>query len=61
MKLEPGDIPSRAAKGATGGARFYVNPVKIQWEQYLLTSQWYERSKDLLIHWVKQMENESCL
>ncbi len=40
----------------TGVNRYYVNPLKINGEFYLLTSQWYDRNKPYLIRWLKRFQ-----
>lgn len=32
--------------------RYYAKPIQLQGELYLVTSQWFDRNKDKLIHWI---------
>lgn len=50
------NYPNELKKGVdrNGINRYYVTPLKIRGEYYLLTSQWYNPSKDKLIHWMRK-------
>lgn len=39
---------------STGRNRYYTKSYKIHGKSYLLTAQWFDRSKDKLLHWMKK-------
>ena len=52
VKLEDGENPSIRSKDSNGHGRYYVNPLFICEQKYLLTSQWYERHRVSLENWL---------
>lgn len=50
------DSPQDTKKGvdASGVNRYYTKPIGIYGKWYLLTSQWYDRSKEKLVQWIKE-------
>lgn len=43
---------SRKGVDRTGINRYYAKPIQIRGELFLVTSQWYERNKTKLLHWI---------
>lgn len=52
IQLDGDDDPSCRSKDANGHGRYYVKPLLIDGQQYLLTSQWYERHRVALENWL---------
>jgi hypothetical protein len=37
--------------------RYYANPLKVNNEDYLLTSEWYERNKSHYVFWLERQNS----
>lgn len=51
-RLEPTEDPSTASKDYKGRGRYYVRPINVRGERYLVCSQWYQRNRASLETWL---------
>ena len=51
-RIEPSEDPSAAAKDHKGRNRYWVKPIYIRGERYLVCSQWYDRNRRSLERWL---------
>ena len=55
-RIESSEDPSAAAKDHKGRNRYWVKPIYIRGERYLVCSQWYDRNRKSLERWLTHYE-----
>ena len=54
VPLSPGENASESAKDRNGRNRYWVDPIYIGNERFLVCSQWYDRNRADLLRWLRE-------